>query len=79
MNETSMMTTAALVGSGAAGERAAARRDKWDGGDDLPTNPLACDAGAASRRRPPSPMTAASRPARPTRPASRSRWSTCRS
>ena len=22
--------------------------DKWDGGDDLPTNPLACDAGAGS-------------------------------
>ena len=37
----------------------------WTGGDDLPTNPLACD-GDAGRRRRPSPMTAARRPTRPT-------------
>src|SRR3984957_6719140 len=44
-----MMKTAALVILGAAMAGGSARAaDKWDGGDDLPTSPLACDAGAAA-------------------------------
>jgi ABC-type sugar transport system substrate-binding protein len=44
-----MMKTAALVilGVAMAGGSAVAA-DKWDGGDDLPTSPLACDAGPAA-------------------------------
>src|SRR5213080_1187916 len=44
-----MMKTAALVilGAAMAGGSAVAA-DKWDGGDDLPTSPLACDAGPAT-------------------------------
>ena len=44
-----MMKTAALVilGVAMAGGPAVAA-DKWDGGDDLPTSPLACDAGPAA-------------------------------
>src|SRR3954471_6567659 len=43
------MTTAAFVilGAAMAGGSALAA-DKWDGGDDLPTSPLACDAGPAA-------------------------------
>src|SRR3954462_15957199 len=41
-----MMKTAALVilGVAMAGGSALAA-DKWDGGDELPTSPLACEAG----------------------------------
>ena len=53
-------------------------QDAWTGGDDLPTNPLACD-GSAARRARQATMTAARRPARPTARARRSRSSTCRS
>src|SRR3954470_15030065 len=44
-----MKTTAALVilGVAMAGGSAVAA-DKWDGGDELPTSPLACDAGPAA-------------------------------
>src|SRR5258708_34324062 len=44
-----MMKTAALaiLGVAMAGGSAVAT-DKWDGGDDLPTSPLACDAGPAA-------------------------------
>ncbi len=44
-----MVKTAALVilGVAMAGGSAVAA-DKWDGGDDLPTSPLACDAGPAA-------------------------------
>jgi rhamnose transport system substrate-binding protein len=44
-----MMKTAALVilGVAMAGGSAVAA-DKWDGGDDLPTSPLTCDAGPAA-------------------------------
>jgi len=44
-----VMTTAALaiLGVAMAGGSAAAA-DKWDGADDLPTSPLACDAGPAA-------------------------------
>src|SRR5437588_11730689 len=43
------MTTAALVFLGAAmAGGSALAADKWDGGDDLPTSPLACDAGPAT-------------------------------
>jgi rhamnose transport system substrate-binding protein len=43
-----MMKTVGLVilGAAMAGGSAMAA-DKWDGGDDLPTSPLACDAGPA--------------------------------
>ena len=44
-----MMKTAALVILGVAMTGGAAvAADKWDGGDDLPTSPLACDAGPAA-------------------------------
>ena len=43
------MTTAALVVlSVAMAGGSALAADKWDGGDDLPTSPLACDAGPAA-------------------------------
>src|SRR3954447_19824498 len=44
-----MITTTALVilGLSMTGGIASAA-DKWDGGDDLPTSPLACDAGPAA-------------------------------
>src|SRR3954466_7182311 len=45
----SLMKTAALaiLGVAMAGGTAFAA-DKWDGGDDLPTSPLSCDAGPAA-------------------------------
>src|SRR4051794_10674885 len=44
-----MMQTAALMILGAAmASGSALAADKWDGGDDLPTSPLACDAGPAA-------------------------------
>src|ERR1700674_4450800 len=44
-----MMKTAALVILGVAmAGGSAVPADKWDGGDDLPTSPLACDAGPAA-------------------------------
>src|ERR1700704_1784748 len=44
-----MMKTAALVILGVPGGGGpAVAADKWDGGDDLPTSPLACDAGPAA-------------------------------
>ena len=57
----------------------ASAQSAWTGGDDLPTNPLACDgtAGTVGGRRT---MTAASADQRrPTATASRSPSSTCRS
>ncbi len=46
--KTKLMTTVALAILGLAMAGAAARAaDKWDGGDDLPTSPLACGAGPA--------------------------------
>ena len=48
----------------------------WDGGDDLPVNPLSCDGGGAVLPRPYA-YDGDSRRARPISRASRSRWSTC--
>ena len=73
-----LLTGAALAALALALASAPACAAQWDGGDDLPTNPLACGTGANAAR-PPNPMTAASRPARPTSPARRSPSSTCRS
>ena len=73
MKRHNLLTTAASCALGHDGATPAlARPQRWDGGDDQPTSPLACGAGAAAAAAP-SPMTAASRPTRPTRRARRSR------
>src|SRR5260370_4817032 len=44
-----MMKTAGLASLGVAmAGGSAVATDKWDGGDDLPASPLACDAGPAA-------------------------------
>jgi len=72
-----LLTTAAAAALALAMNTGASAAG-WDGADDLPTSPLACDASA--------PAAPAAKPydggkavTRPTRPARRSRWSTCRS
>jgi rhamnose transport system substrate-binding protein len=42
------LTTAAAAAVALAFAAAPSRAAQWDGGDDLPTNPLACDAGGAA-------------------------------
>ena len=43
-----LVTTAAAMFALAFAAERRQRRGKWDGGDDLPTNPLACDASGAA-------------------------------
>lgn len=70
------LTLAAIVGLGLMSGSALAA-SAWTGGDDLPTNPLSCDATPAAAAA--KPMTVAFPPTRLTARARRSPWSTCRS
>src|SRR5580698_5568832 len=47
-----LLTTAAAAAFALAFAAAPSRAAQWDGGDDLPTNPLACDAGGKATNAP---------------------------
>ena len=73
-----LLTTAAAIALAAWTTQASAA-GKWDGADDLPTSPLACDASGAAAPAAAKPYDGGQATNPPTRRARRSPSSTCRS